>query len=270
MIRGSMLVTQSFLRKYIILPSLIIAKNVGRMLLFQFPEWYEDLKEWNREAHIFCTYNGVQLSETEFPQNWLTDGIQIKILFPFCLKPWQGAKVRSHHRDKMRKKTQKDDFCFLTVWGKEAGLPFGSARKRPSFFEPVSKEIEKKKKEVKMQLFGVLRVCKEIIKRFLKVSKEKTIWVMKLVINLITKELKNVINSIFLFKRGGEYELNENIKDSKMNDKIIHEPTVQIRFTNLENDSFIETKMMDLANKTITIRTQIEGITKKKKKNSNL
>nr|YP_010121153.1 Ycf1 protein [Iris setosa]QRC77768.1 Ycf1 protein [Iris setosa] len=266
MIRGSMLVTQSFLRKYIILPSLIIAKNVGRMLLFQFPEWYEDLKEWNREAHIFCTYNGVQLSETEFPQNWLTDGIQIKILFPFCLKPWQGAKVRSHHRDKMRKKTQKDNFCFLTVWGKEADLPFGSARKRPSFFEPVSKEIEKKKKEVKMQLFGVLRVCKEIIKRFLKVSKEKTIWVMKLVINLITKELKNVINSIFLFKRGGGYELNENIKDSKMNDKIIHEPTVQIRFTNLENDSFIETKMMDLANKTIAIRTQIKGIAKEKKK----
>nr|AEX94022.1 hypothetical chloroplast RF19 [Iris tenax] len=264
-IRGSMLVTQSFLRKYIILPSLIIAKNVGRMLLFQFPEWYEDLKEWNREAHIFCTYNGVQLSETEFPQDWLIDGIQIKILFPFCLKPWQGAKVRSHHRDKMRKKTQKDDFCFLTVWGKEADLPFGSARKRPSFFEPISKEIIKKKKEVKMQLFGVLRVCKEIIKRFLKVSKEKTMWVIKLVINLIMKEFKNVINSIFLFKRGG-YELNENIKDSKMNDKIIRGSTIQIRFTNLENDSFIETKMMDLANKTITIRTQIEGITNKKKK----
>ncbi|KAJ6836346.1 hypothetical protein M6B38_328100 [Iris pallida] len=74
-IRGSMLVTQSFLRKYIILPSLIIAKNVGRMLLFQFPEWYEDLKEWNREVHIFCTYNGVQLSEIKFPQNWLTSGI---------------------------------------------------------------------------------------------------------------------------------------------------------------------------------------------------
>ncbi|KAJ6812582.1 hypothetical protein M6B38_148380 [Iris pallida] len=144
-IRGLMLVTQSFLRKYIMLLSLIIAKNVGRMLLFQFPEWYEDLKEWNREAHIFCTYNGVQLSETEFSQNWLIDGIQIKILFPICLKPWQGAKVYSHHKDKMQKKTQKDDFCFLTVFGKEADLPFGSARKRPSFFEPISKEIEKKR-----------------------------------------------------------------------------------------------------------------------------
>ncbi|KAJ6854060.1 hypothetical protein M6B38_100840 [Iris pallida] len=51
-----------------------------------------------------------------------------------------------------------------------------------------------------------------------------------------------------------------------MNDKIIHESTIQIRFTNLENYSFIETKMMDLANKTITIKTQIEGITKDRKR----
>nr|YP_010724326.1 Ycf1 protein [Moraea spathulata]WDW31453.1 Ycf1 protein [Moraea spathulata] len=264
-IRGSMLVTQSFLRKYIILPSLIIAKNVGRILLFQFPEWYEDLKEWDREVHILCTYNGVQLSETEFPQNWLTDGIQIKILFPFCLKPWQGAKTCFHHREKIQKKKQKDDFCFLTVWGKEAELPFGSARNRPSFFEPISKEIEKQKRKVKMQFFGILRVLKEIIKWFLKVSKEKTIWIMKLVINLIMKEFEKARNSLFFFLRGG-YELNENIKDSKMNAKTIYESTIQIQFTNSENDSFIETRMRDLANKTITMRTQIEGITKEKKK----
>ncbi|KAL6956700.1 Ycf1 [Sarracenia purpurea var. burkii] len=68
-IRGSMLITQSTLRKYILLPSLIIAKNIGRMLLLQFPEWSEDLKEWNKEMHVKCTYNGVQLSETEFPKN---------------------------------------------------------------------------------------------------------------------------------------------------------------------------------------------------------
>lgn len=82
-----MLITQSILRKYVVLPSLIIAKNLGRMLFLQLPEWSEDLQEWNREMHIKCTYNGVQLSETEFPQNWLSDGIQIKILFPFRLKP---------------------------------------------------------------------------------------------------------------------------------------------------------------------------------------
>ena len=47
------------------------------MLLFQRPEWSEDLQEWKREIHIKCTYDGVQLSETEFPRNWLIEGIQI-------------------------------------------------------------------------------------------------------------------------------------------------------------------------------------------------
>nr|YP_010189789.1 hypothetical chloroplast RF19 [Polygonatum hookeri]QZK24081.1 hypothetical chloroplast RF19 [Polygonatum hookeri] len=269
-IRGFMLVTQSFLRKYVILPLLIIAKNIGRMLLLQFPEWYEDLKEWNKEMHVKCTYNGVQLSETEFPQNWLTDGIQIKILFPFCLKPWRRSKVRSHHRDrdqKISKKEKKDNFCFLTVWGREAELPFGSPRKRPSFFEPIFNELEKKTRKAKRQFFQVIRVFKERGKGFIKVLKEKTRIV--LVINLIMKELEKV-NPIFLLKlrKVKVYESNENEKDSNINNKIIRESTIRIRSANCvnENYSLIETKMKDLANKTITIRTQIEGITKGKKK----
>ncbi|KAL4287476.1 hypothetical protein AHAS_Ahas19G0190000 [Arachis hypogaea] len=39
-IRGSLLITQSILRKYIVLPSLIIIKNIVRMLLFQVIKWY--------------------------------------------------------------------------------------------------------------------------------------------------------------------------------------------------------------------------------------
>nr|AEX94040.1 hypothetical chloroplast RF19 [Xanthorrhoea preissii] len=270
-IRGSMLITQSFLRKYVILPLLIIAKNIGRMLLLQFPEWYEDLKEWNREMHVKCTYNGVQLSETEFPQNWLTDGIQIKILFPFCLKPWRRSKVRSHHRDhQMSKKEKKENFCFLTIWGREAELPFGSPRKRPSFFEPIFKEFEKKMRKAKKQFFQVIKIFKERRKRFLKVI--KTRWVIKivLVINLIMKELEKVNPVLLKLRKVKVYEPNENGKDSKINinNKIIRESTVRIRPTNWvnENYSLIETKMKDLANKTSTIRTQIEGITKDKKK----
>nr|QUB03574.1 hypothetical chloroplast RF19 [Yucca brevifolia]QUB05783.1 hypothetical chloroplast RF19 [Yucca jaegeriana]QUB05018.1 hypothetical chloroplast RF19 [Yucca brevifolia]QUB05103.1 hypothetical chloroplast RF19 [Yucca brevifolia]QUB05868.1 hypothetical chloroplast RF19 [Yucca brevifolia] len=271
-IRGLMLVTQSFLRKYVILPLLIIAKNIGRMLLLQFPEWYEDLKEWNREMHVKCTYNGVQLSETEFPQNWLTDGIQIKILFPFCLKPWRRSKIRSHHRDqKMSKKEKKDNFCFLTVWGREAELPFGSPRKQPSFFEPIFQELEKKIIKVKKHFFQVIRAFKERRKFFLKISKEKTRWVTKIVLvrNLIMKELEKV-NTIFLLKlrKVKVYETNENRKDSNINNNIIQESTIQIRSMNCvnENSSLIETKMKDLANKIITIKAQIKGITKDKKK----
>nr|QFQ45925.1 hypothetical chloroplast RF1 [Sonerila plagiocardia] len=140
-IRGSLLVIQSFLRKYILLLSLIIVKNTIRILVFQFPEWSEDFKAWKKEMHIKCTYNGVPLSETEFPKNWLINGIQIKILFPFFFKPWHKSKVQSRQKDTRK---NKNNFCFLTVWGMETDLPFGSPRKRLSFFTPIFKEMKKK------------------------------------------------------------------------------------------------------------------------------
>nr|YP_010349308.1 Ycf1 protein [Chloranthus angustifolius]UNV39665.1 Ycf1 protein [Chloranthus angustifolius] len=269
-IRGSMLVTQSILRKYIVLPSLIIAKNIGRMLLFQFPEWYEDLKGWNKEMHIKCTYNGVQLSETEFPKDWLTDGIQIKILFPFCLKPWRRSKLklRSHHENPLtlKKKGKKENFCFLTIWGMETELPFGSPRKQPSFFEPISKELEKRIRKVKRTFFVVLRVFKERTKWFLKLSKEKAKWVV-LFIKRILKELEKV-NPISLFGLTKVHEPSEKGKDSIISTKIAHESPIQIRSMDWTNYSLTETeqKMKDLANRITTIRNQIEKITKDKKK----
>nr|UWT52121.1 Ycf1 protein [Cryptocoryne longicauda] len=272
-IRGSLLVTQSILRKYIVLPSLIIAKNVGRMLLFQSPEWYEDLKDWNREMHVKCTYNGIQLSETEFPKDWLTDGIQIKILFPFRLKPCRKSKVRSHHKDTMKKGGKKDNFCFLTVWGTETELPFGSPLKQPSFFKPIFKELQKKirKVEKKFSLSLFLRVSKKMIKWFLRISKEKTRWVSNIipVIKRIMKELENEkIDLIFLFGFGKVkvYESNETRKDSIISNKITDESTIQIRSTNWTKHSLIEKKIKNLADRTIIIRNQIEQITKDKKK----
>ncbi|KAL4188700.1 hypothetical protein AMTRI_Chr08g161740 [Amborella trichopoda] len=68
-----------------------------RMLLFQLLEWNEDFKEWGSEIHIKCTYNGT---------------IQIKILFPFYLKPWRKSKLRSHHIDHLMKKIKKQIFVF--------------------------------------------------------------------------------------------------------------------------------------------------------------
>nr|QJS34991.1 hypothetical chloroplast RF1 [Tulipa sylvestris] len=273
-IRGLLLVTQSFLRKYIILPSLIIAKNIGRILLFQLPEWDEDFREWNQEMHVKCTYNGVQLSETEFPKDWLTDGIQIKILFPFCLKPWQKqrSKVRSHHNniDLMKKKVKKNNFCFLTVWGMETERPFGSPRKQPSFFEPIFKELKKKIIKAKNKIFLVPRVFKERGKP-LQISKEKKGWVIKtvLIIKQIMKELEKV-NPIFLFElnkvKVKVYEPNKNGKDQKKNKKIKHKSTVPIRSMNWTNYSLIEKKMKDLSHRIITTKNQIEQITKDNKK----
>nr|QXO04173.1 Ycf1 protein [Goodyera schlechtendaliana] len=266
-IRSLMLIIQSFLRKYILLPSLIITKNIFRILLLQSPEWHEDFKEWNKEKHIKCTYNGIQLSETEFPKDWLTDGIQIKILYPFCLKPWRKYKVRSNHRDKIKKKIL---FCFLTVWGMEAELPFGSSRKKPFFFEPIFKELEKKKKKLIKKFFQVpefLKKKKYFI--FLKVRKEKRKRVIKIlqVIKLIIKKLKKA-NPILLFelKKEKVYESNENEKDFKRNPKILRESSVLIRPMNWLNCSLIERRMKDLSDKTIKIRNQIKQTEKDKKK----
>nr|QHF17957.1 hypothetical chloroplast RF19 [Lanxangia tsao-ko] len=256
-IRSLILLIHAFLRKNIILPSLIIAKNVGRMLLFQYPEWYEDFKDWKSEMHVKCTYNGIPLSETEFPQDWLTDGLQVKILFPFRLKPWRRSKLRSHHGDPMKKKVKQENSSFLTVWGTETELPFGPARTLPSFFEPIYKELKKNIRKVKKNYFLPLKI---------KVSKP---WVIKIfpVLKRIMNKLEKV-NPIYLFefKKVKVYEPNENAKDSKDNNKIIPESTMQIQSMNWTNFLFIENEMKDLADKTIIIRNQIEEIAKEKKK----
>nr|ARS44401.1 hypothetical chloroplast RF19 [Morella rubra] len=280
-IRGLLLVIQSILRKYIILPSLIIAKNIVRILLFQFPEWSEDLKDWNKEIHIKCTYNGIQLSEKEFPKNWLIDGIQIKILFPFRLKPWHRSKLRSPHKNSIKKKKkgkkQKNDFCFLTVFGMETELPFGSPQKQFFFFEPIFKEFEKKKLKLKKKLFLVLRVLKEKTKIFIKlslnVSKETKKWVIKsiLFVKKIIKELSK-INPISLLGLKKieiyEYELSETKKEENLiiQNKKIPESSIPIRSMDWSSYLLIEIKMQNLTNRTNTIINEIEKMKKDKKK----
>nr|YP_010214516.1 hypothetical chloroplast RF19 [Loranthus pseudo-odoratus]UBN08372.1 hypothetical chloroplast RF19 [Loranthus pseudo-odoratus] len=230
--RGCMLVTQSILRKYIILPSLILAKNIGRMLVFQFPEWSEDLNKWNREIHVKCTYNGVQLSEREFPKNWLTDGIQIKVLFPFHLKPWYRSKLRYFHRNP--RKIKKEDFLFLTVWGMEAEMPFGPPRKRPSFCEPIFKRLKKKCRKLKKKIFTPQRFIIMIMsnERTHLLLKDKIIFLNFFITNefflILIRKTKKLLkeNNIFKLKKKvyqssqtkkEKYSLIKNhiIKDSK-------------------------------------------------------
>nr|YP_009895894.1 Ycf1.2 [Smelowskia integrifolia]QKK42354.1 Ycf1.2 [Smelowskia integrifolia] len=272
-IRGSLLVTQSILRKYIILPLLIIIKNSIRLLLFQIPEWSEDLKDWKREMHVKCTYNGVQLSETEFPRNWLTDGIQIKILFPFYLKPWHKSKFQSSQKAPLKKtkdKGEKNDFCFLTVWGLETELPFGSAKKKPSFFEPVFKELKKRVKKFKTKSFLVLRIFKERATIFLKVAKEIKNWIIKNLFFLKGK-IKNLSkrNLTPFFGLREIYELNDTKKDSIMSNQMIHELSMQKKSMEWTNSSLSENKIKNLIDRIKTIRNQTEEISKEKENLTN-
>nr|YP_010158566.1 hypothetical protein RF1 [Xylia xylocarpa]QRG30673.1 hypothetical protein RF1 [Xylia xylocarpa] len=266
-IRGVLLVIQSIIRKYILLPSLIITKNIVRILLFQSPEWSEDLKDWNREIHIKCTYNGVPLSETEFPNDWLNEGIQIKILFPFRLKPWHRyrSKLRSPQKEKdpMKKKEKKSDFCFLTVFGMEVETPFSTSPRNPlSVFDPIFKEFKKKRKNWKKNL---LKVLNERTKSFLNVSKSQ--WIIKSILKkiLFLKEKnKTLSNLLFIF---GLSELNEIQKDSTISksNPMIYESAIPIQSINWTNCSLTEKKIKDLNDRTKKIIKQIEKFKKDKK-----
>nr|QHN53666.1 hypothetical protein RF1 [Pipturus arborescens] len=274
-IRGLLLVTQSILRKYLILPSLIIVKNMGRILLFQFPEWSEDLRDWKREIHVKCTYNGVQLSEKEFPKNWLRDGIQIKILFPFRLKLWHKSKVkrREAYNYPLKNKEQKNDFFFLTVFGMETELPFGSPRKQLSFFETILKELKKKLIKLKNKCFRVLIILKKRRNFFINISNERKKRFIKN-IKFIKKQIKELskMKQILLFgsRQIEIYELNESKKEQTLTlirtNEMIYESSINIEFTNLRTFSLKKKKIQDLTDRRKTTINKIQTISKDNKK----
>nr|YP_009160860.1 hypothetical chloroplast RF19 [Haloxylon ammodendron]AGZ13410.1 hypothetical chloroplast RF19 [Haloxylon ammodendron]WLF86900.1 hypothetical chloroplast RF1 [Haloxylon ammodendron]WLF86911.1 hypothetical chloroplast RF1 [Haloxylon ammodendron] len=257
-IRSLMLITQSIFRKYILLPFLIIAKNIVRILLFQPPEWAEDFNDWNNERHVKCTYNGVQLSETEFPKNWLTDGIQIKIFYPFCLKPWHKSKTRDQDLIK-----QNEDFCFLTIFGMETDLVFGPPRKYSPFSQPIFKQINKKIRKFRKKRFEDLKVIKEKIEFFLKYSNEIKNWIIEIILFQKKKRKKMpTINPIVVVGLREKSSKRKKEKDSIINNDMIHESFIQTQSLNWTNSSMTEKKIKAVANRTRTIKNQIEKFSK--------
>nr|YP_010395562.1 hypothetical chloroplast RF1 [Haplophyllum dauricum]UQJ73090.1 hypothetical chloroplast RF1 [Haplophyllum dauricum] len=242
-LRSSMLVIQWILRKYIILPSLIIIKNLIRILLLQDPEWSEDFKGWKREMYVKCTYSGVNLSEKEFPKNWLIEGIQIKILSPFHLKPWHKSTIQSTHQ--APNSEQETDFCFLTALGLETEIPFGSPRNQRSFFKPIFKELKKNLIKLKIKYFLILKDFKE--KKIKELSQIK---------ELSKINLRQIAR------------LSETKKNCIINKQTIHEPSSEIPSRDWTKLSRTEKKMKNLTNRTSGIRNKIYKITTKKKKRS--
>nr|QYB22041.1 hypothetical protein RF1 [Pherosphaera fitzgeraldii]BBF91055.1 hypothetical protein [Pherosphaera fitzgeraldii] len=91
-VRSFLLVTLIYIRKFIIIPLFGITKNIVRILLFQVPEWKEDWDDWTKEMYVICDYDGVEYSETEYPEDFWEVGVQIKILSPFRFKPWHEGQ----------------------------------------------------------------------------------------------------------------------------------------------------------------------------------
>nr|YP_009376002.1 hypothetical chloroplast RF1 [Linochilus antioquensis]ARH06483.1 hypothetical chloroplast RF1 [Linochilus antioquensis] len=254
--RSLLLLAQSIFRRYIKLPLFIIVKNIGRILLRQSPEWYEDFQDWNREIYLKCSYNGLQFSKTEFPKNWLREGFQIKILYPFHLKPWHRSKLRLSDSD--RKQQDYFDSCFLTVLGMETEYPFGPPRKTPSFFEPIFKDIDYKV-EIRKFHFRVRRVLKKITKKQTKAV---------LFVKQIRKELlKGTKIPLFIPREIYESSQTQTENDSIISNKIIHESLSQNRATGWTNYLQTKEEMKHRIDRRNTIRNQIEKMKKNKKNN---
>nr|YP_010494791.1 Ycf1 protein [Lactuca paradoxa]UWM97738.1 Ycf1 protein [Lactuca paradoxa] len=255
--RGILLLAQSTFRKYIKLPLLIIAKNIVRILLQQSPEWYEDFEDWNREIYLKCSSNGLQFSKTKFPKNWLRGGFQIKILYPFHLKPWHKSKLGLYDSDRDLKQQEDFDSCFLTILGMETEHPFGPPRKTPSFFEPIFKDIDYKV-EIRKFNFRVRRIFKKIKKK-----EAKAFFFIKQIIKELLKG-----NKIPLFIPREIYESSETQteKGSIISNEIIHESLSQIRSTGWTNYSQAEEEMKHRIDRRNTIRNEIEIMKKNKKK----
>nr|QYB21962.1 hypothetical protein RF1 [Papuacedrus papuana] len=132
-VRAVVLFTHRYLRKRLYLPSLIIAKNVGRILLFQVPEWEQDWSNLKKESYLKCNYDGYELTEADIPKkDYLKEGIQIRILSPFRLRPWYESDSQSTETDKRKEATS-----YLTLWGTETDLPFGDPAELPPFWKPI-------------------------------------------------------------------------------------------------------------------------------------
>nr|QVX31433.1 Ycf1 [Ombrophytum subterraneum] len=163
------LLVQSIIRKYILLPFLIIIKNIIYIVTFRYPQWKEDFYKWNKEKHIKCTYNKIQLSEKEFPKNWLIEGIQIKILYPFYFKSYD-----------------KNIICFLTIWGT---LECKYSKKKYNI----------NKNNIYLIMFKYIFKLKFLFKNIFKYYNKKEI---KIIINNNNKYNNiNFLNQILFFKK---------------------------------------------------------------------
>lgn len=244
--RSWLLIIQSHFRKYVLLPILIIFKNTIRLILFQTPEWSEDWGEWKKEIYIKCTYDGTEVSEKELPEQWLRDGLQIKIIYPFSLKPWHNLRLKkkyilnslnnekkqtnnllNNNNSFVENKKKKINYSYLTAWGFQTNAPFGDIKKKSLFWKPICRQLTKRwKKTILLKFnkiyFNFLFIKKEINTNFVNIK-------------LIDKKLKKKIKLDTKIRKNYElllnhHENNKNLKEqirSKFNKNILSENQIK-------------------------------------------
>nr|YP_009407302.1 component of inner membrane protein import complex [Drosera regia]ASA46215.1 component of inner membrane protein import complex [Drosera regia] len=260
--RSCVLLIQSYLRKNLYLPFLIRIKNGIRLLLGQSSEWSEDKEDLAREIHILCTHSGFEHSEKELPRSWLIEGMQIKILFPFRLRPWRDKSNLN-----LQDENPKENFCFLTIFGTETYFPYGPRFiNRPPLFRPIFKEL---KKRIRKKWVGIFKRRSKLFPNLYKKTKKWLITnftFIKILIEKITnrkiygyKILSKLITGIeenSVIELIENYEVAENqLVEFRENQGVAENRLVEFR----------ENQFKNLTDKTSTIINEIEGILTKKK-----
>nr|YP_009256933.1 hypothetical chloroplast RF1 [Roya obtusa]ANI25989.1 hypothetical chloroplast RF1 [Roya obtusa] len=151
-LRGWSLVAQAYFRRYIKLPVFIILKNLTRSLLLQSSEWQQDWREWAQEVYIDCDYDGNDISVGVNRPTFT--GKQIKILYPFHIKPWHLSNERKsvslatsfiEEANTFYTSSQNhntlENYSYLTIWGEETVSPFGDIKPKPAFWKPIFRGI---------------------------------------------------------------------------------------------------------------------------------
>nr|QYB22751.1 hypothetical protein RF1 [Tetraclinis articulata]BBN66994.1 hypothetical protein [Tetraclinis articulata] len=190
-VRAALLFTHTYLRKRLYFPILIIAKNIGRTLLFQVPEWEQDWANLEKESYLKCNYDGYELTDPDVPKKFLKDyikeGIQIKIVYPFRLRPWYESNSNESNSTDIDKKTTG----YLTIYGTEIEVPFGNPPNVPSFWEPIGEWIWNYTSARAKPIIEPIRELIELIKKNTETIRDK----MKTEINLDTRTEIRIIRT---------------------------------------------------------------------------
>nr|YP_009407378.1 component of inner membrane protein import complex [Aldrovanda vesiculosa]ASA46291.1 component of inner membrane protein import complex [Aldrovanda vesiculosa] len=269
-VRTYTLLGQSYLRKNVYLPFLIRIKNSIRLLLGQSSEWSEDKEDLDRETHILCTHSGFEYSDKELPKSWFVEGIQIKIVFPFRLRPWRDKSNLN-----LQSKNPKENFSFLTVFGTETYLPYSPRFiQRSTLFRPIFKELKKrirKKFTRRNKLFTNLdkktkKILKILIQKLNKITNRK-INRYQILPKRIRDIEENSVSVIELRKNQGveenrllELRENQGVEENRLLELRENQGVEENRLLNLRENRF-----KNLTDKTRTILNEIEGMLTDKK-----
>nr|YP_010428262.1 hypothetical protein RF1 [Prosopanche panguanensis]USN93711.1 hypothetical protein RF1 [Prosopanche panguanensis] len=202
--RTCCLISQLYIRIWIKIPFLIIVKTIVRLVLFQPFEYNKDMFYFNKEQYIMCTYNGIELVENKLPEDWMSEGIQIKIVNPFRLRPWYDKKSEKEEKVKFKR---RDNYTFLDMKGHETIIisseKFEELLKQ-NFYKLVNIEIGKKIYEINYNIIGLINILKYNIKK-----------IIYTFIYVLFFFYKNIINIKFLIFRFIIYLFNKILKQLK-------------------------------------------------------